>query len=360
MDRDTAVVGAPGAGSAYIFTSAHGNEWVEVAKLTGSEAKSGDGFGSSVAVSGDTVVVGAWGDDEYGRRSGAAYIFARGSGGDDAWREVVRLTASDAAAGDDFGASVGISGHTVVVGASAVDGWRPGSAYVFSRNQGGRDKWGEVVRLSPPLDADEYPDSPLAFGHSVAVSGSTVVVGAYWAGGDFSGAAYIFNRSPGGTWSQPVNLGGTFGGGDYCFGYRVAISGNTTIVGTGCGARDAPGIAHVFARNQGGRNRWGQVAVLNSYGEINEGTRFSMSVAMDGHVATVGGSDFGVVEPTVSVFTRSTSSAELWTETAKLTAEDELMADDLFGSEVAISGRTIFVGAPALRYSPGSVYVFRR
>jgi len=162
--------------------------------LTASDGAEQDIFGQSVAISGDTAVVGSPWDDEY---SGSVYIFARNQSGTDLWGEVVKLTASDAAAGDLFGDSVAISGDTVVIGApdDDDDGSDSGSAYIFVRNTGGADNWGQVAKLTA---SDAAADDN--FGDSVAISSDTVVVGARRNDddGSDSGSAYIFVRNTGG------------------------------------------------------------------------------------------------------------------------------------------------------------------
>ncbi|MCH8066348.1 MAG: FG-GAP repeat protein, partial [Chloroflexi bacterium] len=108
----------------------------EVRKLLASDAQAGDRFGVSVAVSGDTAVVGAHGEDAGGSNAGAAYVFQRNQGGTDNWGEVKKLSSSDAEAGDQFGRSVAVSGDTVIVGAFAEDagGSAAGAAYLFDRD----------------------------------------------------------------------------------------------------------------------------------------------------------------------------------------------------------------------------------
>ncbi len=116
----------------------------EVKKLIASDAQAGDNFGFSVAVSGDTAVVGA---PFEGSRAGAAYVFQRDQGGAGNWGEVKKLTASDAEAGDRFGVSAAVSGDTAVVGARS-EGSEAGAAYVFHRDEGGANNWGEVKKLT--------------------------------------------------------------------------------------------------------------------------------------------------------------------------------------------------------------------
>jgi hypothetical protein len=159
--------------------------------LSASDKADYNNFGYSVAVSGDTVVVGARYAASGGIERGQAYVFSRNQGGTNNWGLVMTLIASYQADGDWFGNSVAVSGDTVVVGAPDADsgGIERGQAYVFSRNQGGSNNWGQVKILSASYQADnDY------FGISVAVSGDTVVVGADSAdsGGTNRGQAYVF------------------------------------------------------------------------------------------------------------------------------------------------------------------------
>ena len=197
VSGDTAVVGAVGAGggiadAVYVFERDQGglDNWGEVKKLTASDAETGDLFGVSVAVIGDTVLVGAFWEDAGGSNAGAAYVFQRDEGGADNWGEVTKLTASDAQAGDLFGENVAVSGDTAVVGANGNFFSDPGAAYVYQRDQGGANNWGEVKKLTAS-DAQDFDE----FGESVAVSGDTAVVGAFFedAGGEDAGAAYVFD-----------------------------------------------------------------------------------------------------------------------------------------------------------------------
>ena len=137
VDGDTVVVGAdmPGAGAAYVFALS-GTSWVQQAKLTASDRQKVGGFGRSVSLDGDTVVVGAPGTDPAAATgAGAAYVFVRS--GRTSWSQHVKLTAGDGAFNDGFGCSVSVDGDTVVVGAHQNDtvGNRAGAAYVFVRSE---------------------------------------------------------------------------------------------------------------------------------------------------------------------------------------------------------------------------------
>ncbi len=162
----TAVLGALlllGAGPGWALTP------TEVAKLTALGAMAGDQFGRSVAVSGDTAVIGADLDDDKGTNSGSAYVFIRSAG---TWTEVAKLTASDAAVGDQFGRSVAVAGDTAVIGANGDDdaGSNSGSAYVFIRSG---TTWTEQAKLTASDAA-----AGERFGGSVALAGDTAVIGA--------------------------------------------------------------------------------------------------------------------------------------------------------------------------------------
>ncbi|MEP7272317.1 MAG: FG-GAP repeat protein, partial [Acidobacteriota bacterium] len=221
--------------------------FTEVRKLTASDRATGDNFGWSVGISGDTVVVGAILESS----KGAAYVFERNKGGADNWGEVKKLTASDGATSDFFGSSVGISVDTVVVGANRDDTFK-GSAYIFGRNKGGADNWGEVRKLTASDGAanDE-------FGFAVGISVDTVVVGAY-RDDTFKGSAYIFERNTGGAdlWGEVRKLTASDGAGGDFFGISIGISVDTVVVGAS-GDDAAKGSAYIFERNRGGADLWG-------------------------------------------------------------------------------------------------------
>ena len=191
IDGNTVVIGAPyrgNRGAVYVFrTSDGGATYVEVAKLTAADASSDDSFGWSVAIKGNTIVVGARGDDDGGASSGSAYVFRTLDGGA-TYSQVAKLTASDRATWDNFGVSVAIDGDTIVIGAylDDDDGESSGSVYVLRTSDGGAS-YGQVAKLTAD-DAATYDQ----FGYSVAIDGATVVVGAK--GKDYdTGAAYVFS-----------------------------------------------------------------------------------------------------------------------------------------------------------------------
>jgi hypothetical protein len=358
VSGDTAVIGAysddgigTDSGSAYVFVRS-GTTWTQQAKLTASDAALEDFFGISVSVSGDTAVVGAYGDDGIGSNSGSAYVFVRSG---TTWTQQAKLTASDAAADDLFGRSVSVSGDTAVIGAYGDNGIGidSGSAYVFVRSG---TTWTQQAKLTASDAALED-----FFGTSVSVSGDTAVIGAYGDddGGSGSGSSYVFTRS-GGTWTQQQKLTASDAAADDQFGLSVSVSGDTALigaVGTDSGSTYV-GSAYVFVRSG---TAWTQQAKLMA-SDAAAYDYFGVSVSVSGETALIGaweddddgGSDAG----SAYVFVRSGTA---WTQQAKLTASDAA-ADDNFGISVSVSGDTAVVGAAAWDddggTDSGAAYVF--
>lgn len=356
LSGDTALIGAvskeiqPGvefddtfgsdfAGSAYIFErhTSGSDSWGEVRKLTSSDAEPNDQLGSSVAIEGDTAIVGANAESSF---TGAVYVFQRDVGGFDNWGEVTKLTASDAEAHDDFGGSVGISGAVAVVGACCEDsgGDFAGAAYVFRRSEGGLNNWGEVAKL---LSADIGPGD--TFGTSVAVSGDTVVVGAF--GG---GAAYIFKRDAGGVdnWGEVAKLTPSHTQPFSDFGRVVGLSGDIVVVGAALDDErgDSAGATYIYQRNRGGTDNWGEVKKLSA-SDIEAGDNFGSGVAADNSTITVGArheDSAGNWAGAIYVFQRDEGGLNNWGEVKKLIPSGA-EADDRIASS-AVSGGLILIG----------------
>ncbi|MDP8237809.1 MAG: T9SS type A sorting domain-containing protein [Candidatus Hatepunaea meridiana] len=250
IDGDYAIVGAclndddgDRSGSAYIFVR-DGEEWTQHAKLTASDASVLDLFGYSVSISGDYAIAGAAGNDDDGEYSGSAYIFRRDG---DEWTEQAKLTADDAAEGDLFGNSVSISGNYATVGAHCNDddGEYSGSAYIFRRDG---DEWTEQQKLTAN-DAAEGDN----FGYSLSISGDYIIVGAHGNNddGEDSGSAYTFVNE-GEEWNQITKLTANDAAADDQFGISVSISGNYAIVGANGNDDDGDysGSAYICAFNE--------------------------------------------------------------------------------------------------------------
>ncbi len=335
VDGDQSDNSAPDAGAVYVFTRS-GGIWSQQAYLKASNTKLGSQFGISVAIAGNTVVVGAsfessnaTGVDGNNQSdipapgAGAAYVFTRSGS---TWSQQAYLKASNTDANDQFGISVTMAGNTVVVGATGeasnatgVNGDQndnsasggalrgAGAAYVFIRSGG---TWSQQAYLKA-----SNSDSGDQFGSSVAFAGNTVVVGATGEAnnttgvdgdqGDNSargvlggaGAVYVFTRS-GSTWSQQAYLKASNTDSQDQFGESVAIAGDTLVVGLQNEASNAIGVngnqsdnsefnagaAYVFARNG---NIWSQQAYLKA-SNTAAFDRFGTSVAIAGNTVVVG------------------------------------------------------------------------
>ena len=283
IDGSTVVVGAhaknSGRGAVYVFrTSDGGATYVEVAKLTADDAAASDAFGRSVAIAGDSVVVGADQDDS---ERGSVYIFHTSNGGA-SYNRVAKLTATDAVAGDEFGRSVAIAGDTVVVGAYAKNSGR-GAAYVFRTTDGGAT-YVEVAKLTAS-DAAASDN----FGYSVAIAGATIVIGARSDAdaGSSSGSACVFQTSDGGaTYGQVAKLTASdAAAGDY-FGWSVAIDGATVVVGGTQWLNTGSGAVYIFRTSDGGAT-YAEVVKLTA-ADAAEDDWFGVSVAIEGDTVVIG------------------------------------------------------------------------
>jgi hypothetical protein len=327
----TVLVGAccksSSTGAAYVFVPS-GGPWSEQAKLTAPDGVSGDYFGSSVALSSTAALVGAYGVSS---SKGAAYVFGH-SAAEGTWSLEAKLTAADGAPNDNFGQSVALSGSTPVVGAYGKSS-NTGAAYAYTLPS-------QQARLTA---SDGVPND--LFGYSVAISGSTAVVGAFGKSGN-TGEAYVFVRS-GTTWSQQARLIASDGATSDKFGNSVAISGSTVLVGAHQHA--AKGAVYVFVRSG---TIWTQQAELTAADGVS-GDDFGYSVAISGSTALIGAPSKSLSRGVAYVFL---GSGTTWSQQAKLTAADRAQGDS-FGSSMAISGSTAVVGAFGAGLV-GAAYVF--
>ena len=338
IDGDTAIVGvrmesvAIPSGSAYVYAQNNG-VWTLEQRLTPADSAFGDLFGYSVAVDTDTVVIGAPNDED--QTAGSAYVYVRSAG---VWTLQQKLVPPDGASGDFFGSTVAIDGTTAVIGARDDDdnGNASGSAYVYRRAVG---VWALEQKLVP---ADGAPSD--FFGYSASIDGDTAVIGAYLDddNGMSSGSAYVYRRSAA-VWTLEQKLLAADGTPSDSFGLTVAIDGNTAVIGApgDDDNGDSSGSAYVYTRMAGVWNL--QQKLLATDGTSND--RFGRSVAIDGDTAAIGSwfdDDQGSQSGSVYAYSRS---AEVWIESVKLLASDGSDVDGL-GWSVGISNSTVLAGAP--------------
>jgi hypothetical protein len=228
LDGDTALVAAGGdigQGAVYVFTRS-GASWSFQQKLTAPDGEAGDIFGGGVALDGDTALVGApWDDIEENEDQGSAYVFTRSG---TTWAFQEQLLAPDGSADDWFGMSLALDGDTALIGAPYHDSGEnadQGAAYVFTRS-GASWSFQQKLTASDGAAGDD-------FGYAVALDGNTVLVGAPYddsGGNEDQGAAYVFTRS-GASWSFQQKLTASDGEAGDIFGAAVALARERALVG---------------------------------------------------------------------------------------------------------------------------------
>jgi hypothetical protein len=361
VDGSVAVVGAPsmvvgpyGAGAAYIFVN-NGGVWTQQARLTPEPGQNYDAFGYAVAISGNTVVVGAYGETITAGSQGAAYVFVNNGG---TWTQEARLTPQDAAGGDSFGFSVSVKGDTMIVGAPFKNFGalvQEGAAYVFTNSGGTWTQQGELIAAD-----GQYSDR---FGYAVAVDGDNAIVGTPFKQFNSNlgaGMGYVFARNNG-AWSQYVELipPDTHAGG--AFGYSVALSGSTALIGAPNQFGNGPGVgsAYIWQLNFG---TWSNSAELTAT-DLAAGTAFGQVVALD---STSGRLVVGApYAKTNGVQTGAAYAFALvggtWTQETELVGADSIGGDGV-GNGVAVSGTVMMVDASSHVWQSnagnGTVYVF--
>jgi hypothetical protein len=317
-------------------------------KITAEDGQADDGFGAAVAMSGDTLVVGAPGAAD----AGAAYVFTRCGG---SWTLQQKLS-PDPTSGSpvEFGASVAISGDTIAVGDphgsyTFLDG---GAVYVFVRNGG---TWSQQTLL-------EGQDDLQTFGWSLSLDGDTLAVGAPYGEhpGGTTGRVFVHVRS-GSTWSLQQEIFESLGqGGGEQFGRSVSIDQDTLVVGDPFQAVAQAGLVSVFTRSGGTWTEQQELAAsdpadFDALGESIsiDGNTFVAGAPFHAHGGTAGGAAYVYVE-----------NGGLWSHQQELLPND-MAPGQVFGRSVGILGDTIVVGAPEVFHAPfsggtGAVYVFVR
>lgn len=353
-----------GPGRAYVYEF-RGGSWHQEQVLTGSDALPGSRFGAAIALQGDWLLIGASGQirvDGSSTIQGAVYVFRRGPGG---WTEVQKLVAGDGEVGDLFGYAIAVQGNLAVIGAFLEDiEFTPvvidtGAVYLFDL---AGNTWTQTQRL-----LTVGVSSNAHFGETVAIDGSTILVGAHLAAvGDqpFAGEAFVFERNPDGSWPglQSQNLVASDATSGDRFGQYVALQGNEMIIGA---RRDEDhgvnsGSAYVFRRAAPG-SPWVQTQkLLASDGE--PGQVFGHAVAIHDDRILVGApaaTDANRRSGDVYVFER-TLPANTWVEHERITPGDGATGDG-FGSALAVLGSTLAVGAMLHDHGAtdaGKVYVY--
>ena len=366
---DTLLVGASGdlpAGTVWVRERDQGGAgaWGEVIGLEPSNTTLGSGwFGYSVAMSGDWVVVG----EPATSPGGTVSIFHRNQGGAGAWGLVQERVVPGALFDDWLGWSVAIDGDTLVAGMpnDGVNGFLSGSAHVFRRDQGGQNNWGEVAMLVPG-DGQALNQ----FGYAVSINGNRIVVGAIDTNVPRPGAAYVFERNLGGpnAWGERRKIEASDGEAGDHFGTSLQLVGNTLVVGAPDEDALGPnsGSAYVFERSLGGPNAWGEAAKLvPADGAQSDIFGWAVAISLDANTIAVGApfdDDLYPDEGAAYLFERHLGGVDAWGQLAKLEASDPTGGEDL-GRSIAVDGDMLVAGAPeanAPLADSGAVYLFER
>ncbi|MCH7848996.1 MAG: FG-GAP repeat protein [Planctomycetes bacterium] len=363
VSGDTAIVGAQWdselgteAGAAYIFRlDPDRSTWIEQQKLLASDGDGGEHFGRSVTIDGDTAMIAATSHLHNGASgNGSVYVFVYNRS---TWVEQQEFFASDGAIGDVFGQAVSISADVAVIGARFDDdnGAQSGSAYVF-RFDPDTEQWVEEQKLLASDGA--FGDF---FGRSVAVLGDVVIIGAD--GHDDacrddpvcnSGAAYVFRFNPETSqWVEEQKLLASDTSSQDSFGESVAISGDLALIGAN---GDGVGSAYVF-RFDPKTSTWVQEQKLLPSGGQPE--QFGRAAAIDGDTAVIGSpfADGGGPSSGAAYVFRHDPKTSQWSQ------QDMLLPDpnpwtNFFGRSVAIDGETTVIGAHGEDQQRGAAYVF--
>jgi FG-GAP repeat len=301
-----------------------------VTRLSPTDVAANDAFGATAAISGSTAVIGA----PTHAGAGAAYVFDwTGT----AWVLRAELTAPDGVGGDGFGTAVAIAKSTIVVGAPHHTGG--GRAYVFGLSSG---TWTFQAELSTPA-----PTRAAGFGIAVAVRGSTIVVGApnqKRAQGD----AFVFSGT-GGTWTETASLSATDGAQGDGFGWAISMSGSTVLVAAP-GHDSSKGAAYVFV---GSGPTWQEDAELRAP-DAATGDEFGSAVSISGDAALIGawrkGSDTG----TAYLFINDHPTWSFW----QTLVPSDPAPGNAFGSSVAIYSSFVLIGADFENSLNGAAYFF--
>lgn len=380
LSNDMLAVGAPGfnnnAGAVYLFhwEGPTIESWHEIKKEIPADSSPSDNFGGAVALYNDVLAVGSQGDDT-GTTSnhGSVYIFTKNKGGNDNWGLEKKIFASNNAAEDKFGTSLALEGSTLAVGSPYGDApgkINAGCAYLYSRDAGGTDQWGEIKML--------YASDGTAndkFGAAISLSGSRLAVGAPADGTGTNvqhGSVYLFEKNFGGTdtWGEIKKISEPSLRKNHLFGSSLSLSGDWLAVGvTGTGS-GMPGEVDIVYRDEGGAGAWGIYKIISdpdNAGYYSSSGAFGTVLAFDGDWLAIGMPSYhsGNISGIGSVYMHYRDEGWLGTfDRSKTLLPGDYDIEDKFGSNVSLSGSCLAIGSPYYDTDwiadHGAVYLFCR
>lgn len=327
---------------------------LETQEFSADDGEVGDVFGYRLGLQGDVAAVAATFDDDLGLDSGSAYVHERDPHAGWVFRK--KLLASNGGAGDSFAYSIAVDGTTVVVGAPQHAG--RGALYVFARDQGGPGNWGEVATFTPP-----NASAGALFGFSLAIRGNRMVVGAPYTGLDRAGSVYLYRRDAASVsgWTLERELTAASATTGFSFGHALALDGDTLAISGAEVARSpypSTFVVHVLERDLGGPDHWGERQRLAAGLDPTDlfGYRLGLS---DGWLAVAAP---GEVAPdfmdvgALYLFERDRGGAGNWGEARRL----EGPGGGAFTPEqLLFSGDWLVAGSPSFA-GAGAAFVFAR
>lgn len=328
-------------------------------------------FGMQLGISSSHLIVAIPGDDSGGSNSGGALVFGRNVGGPSNWGYIKKIKPSDSQSHDWAGSENGLSlfGDYLALGARYEDGslvnpqGNAGAAYIFKKNLGGTDNWGEVKKIAPPAE-----ESEARFGSAVALGGTYLAVGARYedTNGANAGAVYLYEKDHGGSdnWGY-LNKKFIGESAHDHFGYDVAIAGTTMAIGAPYDddAGGDKGAVYIHYKDQGGADNWGQFKKITYPGTSSGNALFGKDVDLAGDILIVGApyDDTNVTNGGyVYVFSRNEGGNDNWGLLATIDPNTP-GAEDLFGWSVAVSGNVVAGGGiynDDGGKDDGAIYVF--
>lgn len=428
IDKDTLFVGSPGAvffsGAVYVFERNEGgaNNWGFIQKILAGNANTLSAFGGRVAISGNVAVVSSPFADTAGNDTGSVYVFERNKNGTNTWGQVKELLTNDPRPTAGFGYSAAIEQDVIVAGAPFRNdmGATSGRAFMFRRNQGGADNWGQIENFVPSdLAAGDKFGFYSAIGNNVLVTssiedddaannaGSSYIyefAGNAWPNeikrsaidaaandkqgssiaiyddimavgvadkddvGNNSGAVYLYHYNETGPaqWAQLKKLIAPTPHANQRFGDAATMYGGLLAVGApgdNANGTDA-GAVFIYERNKQGSNNWGSIKKITPpMASANQ--KFGQSVSLYGELLIVGSpglSTRGSGAGGVQIFARNQGGADNWGHVRTLFGADT-GTGDAFGSALSINRDLIVVGAPGDNdkgTASGSAYIFER
>lgn len=358
IDGNTALVGAfkadingvIDAGAAYVYVLGN-NGWQKQAKLFAEPAFADDTLGGKVALKNNVAMLGVMLRDNKGKDSGAVVSFEREV---NVWKQRQIFTAPDAKPGDAFGQSIALTKNYLVIGAPRNDGLAndAGATYLYKREN---DTW----RYQTKITASDGVAGDL-FGISVAIDDNTILVGAdlHDEKAENSGAVYVYVLE-GSKWKQEAKLMASDGGITDIFGVRVALSENTALVSARRDDTKELGIdagsAYIFVRNG---STWTQRVKLTSPdGQADD--RFGRGVALSNDTAIISAMNHDVNGSNTGALYVYKKVSGGWRYTSKFVAKSS-MPDDKFGWNVGLSNDVAIIATPnhdAKGQESGAVFI---